>query len=29
LGTEPAVLFTAQDVPLLKLLRLYRMEPAD
>ena len=28
-GTEPAVLFTAQDVPLLKLLRLYRMEPAD
>jgi gentisate 1,2-dioxygenase len=29
LGAEPAVLFTAQDVPLLKLLRLYRMEPAD
>ena len=29
LGTEPAVLFTAQDVPLLKLLRLYRMEPTD
>ena len=28
-GTEPAVLFTAQDVPLLKLLRLYRMESAD
>jgi gentisate 1,2-dioxygenase len=28
-GTEPAVLFTAQDVPMLKLLRLYRMEPAD
>lgn len=28
-GAEPAVLFTAQDVPLLKLLRLYRMEPAD
>jgi len=28
-GTEAAVLFTAQDVPLLKLLRLYRMEPAD
>ena len=29
LGAEPAVLFTAQDVPLLKALRLYRMEPAD
>jgi gentisate 1,2-dioxygenase len=29
LGTEPVVLFSAQDVPLLKLLRLYRMEPAD
>jgi gentisate 1,2-dioxygenase len=29
LGAEPAVLFTAQDVPLLKLLRLYQMEPAD
>src|SRR5256712_14050361 len=28
-GTEPAVLFTAQDDPLLKLLRLYRMDPAD
>lgn len=28
-GTEAAVLFTAQDVPLLKLLRLYRMEPAE
>ncbi len=26
---EPAVLFTAQDVPLLKALRLYRMEPAE
>lgn len=28
-GAEPAVLFTAQDVPLLKLLGLYRMEPAE
>ena len=28
-GSEPVVLFSAQDVPLLKLLRLYRMEPAD
>jgi gentisate 1,2-dioxygenase len=28
-GAEPAVLFTAQDVPLLKALRLYHMEPAD
>jgi gentisate 1,2-dioxygenase len=28
-GAEPAVLFTAQDVPLLKALGLYRMEPAD
>ncbi|PYN50613.1 MAG: hypothetical protein DMD94_26740 [Candidatus Rokuibacteriota bacterium] len=27
-GSEPAVLFTAQDVPLLKLLRLYHMEEA-
>ena len=27
-GAEPAVLFTAQDVPLLKALRLYRTEPA-
>ncbi len=28
-GTEPAVLFSAQDVPLLKLLGLYRMDPVD
>lgn len=26
---EPALLFSAQDVPLLKALHLYRMEPAD
>src|SRR5215475_8087272 len=29
IGAEPALLFTAQDTPLLKLLRLYQMEPAD
>jgi gentisate 1,2-dioxygenase len=28
-GNEPAVLFTAQDVPMLKGLGLYRMEPAE
>lgn len=28
-GSEPAVLFTAQDVPLVKALGLYRMEPAQ
>jgi gentisate 1,2-dioxygenase len=27
-GAEPAVLFTAQDVPLLQALGLYHMEPA-
>src|SRR5262249_26985881 len=29
LGSEPVSRFSAQDGPLLKLLRLYRMEPAD
>ncbi len=28
IGREPAILFSAQDVPLLKALGLYRMEPA-
>jgi gentisate 1,2-dioxygenase len=28
-GAEPAILFSAQDVPLLKLLRLYHAEPAE
>jgi gentisate 1,2-dioxygenase len=28
-GSEPAVLFTAQDVPLLRALGLYRVEPAE
>ena len=27
-GREPAILFSAQDVPMLKALGLYRMEPA-
>jgi len=26
-GSEPAVLFSAQDVPILRALGLYRMEP--
>lgn len=29
LETEPAILFSAQDVPLLKLLGLYRMDPSE